>query len=152
MKKINFTLLYEISGATATAIAAAFWTISYGFAKFSHDHANMQHLVFELLFVISSISFFWFHINYLKLAQISPNPDPNQLHYFQLCIWIIINIICSLQFDSSLLSPIYQNHILKWFQKFIKLFSNSCKDYNILIGYFGHNYYSKDVKLMRIII
>ena len=69
-----------------------------------------------------------------------------------LCIWIIINIICSLQFDSSLLSPIYQNHTLKWLQNFIKLVSNSCKGNNILIKCFRHSYYSKDAKPMRIII
>ena len=69
-----------------------------------------------------------------------------------LCIWIIINFICFLQFDSFLLSPIYQNNTLKWLQNFIKLVSNFCKGNNMLIECFMHNYYSKDVILMRIII
>ena len=69
-----------------------------------------------------------------------------------LCIWIIINFICFLQFDSSFLSSIYQKHTLKWLQNLIKLVSNSYKGNNMLIECFRHNYYSKDVKLMRIII
>ena len=72
--------------------------------------------------------------------------------FLSLCIWIIINFICFLQFDSSLLLSIYQKHTLKWLQNFIKLVSNSYKGNNMLIECFMHNYYSKDVKHMRIII
>ena len=87
-----------------------------------------------------------------------PQPPPNQLQSWSkpialllsLCIWIFMNFICYLQFDSSLLSSIYQNHTLKWLQNFIKLVSNSYKGNNMLIECFRHNYYSKDVKLMRI--
>ena len=119
-------------------------------AKFSHDHANLQHLVFKLLFVIYFIFFFWLHLNYLQIS----NKSWSKLIILilLLCIWIIINIICLLQIDSFFLSPIYQNHTLKWLQNFIKLVNNSYKSNNLLIEYFKYNYCSKDVKLMRIAI
>ena len=101
------------------------------------------------LFAIFSISFSWFHSNYLQInSKFRSKPIALLL---SLCIWIIINFICSFQFDSSIFSPIYQNHTLKWLQNFIKLVSNSYKG-NMLIECFMHIYYSKDVKFMRIII
>ena len=126
------------------------WSISHDCANFSHVHAKLKNIVFQLFFAISSISFSWFHFNHLQINSKSRS-KPISL-FLSLCIWIIINFICSLQFDSSLLSPIYPNHILKWLQNFIKLVSNSCKGNNMSIECFRHNYYSKDVKLMRIII
>ena len=111
---------------------------------------EIENMVFQLLFVISPISFSWFHFNYLQINSKSRSKPIALL--LLLCIWIIINFICSFQFDSSLLSPIYQNHTLKWLQHFLKLVSNFCKGNNMLIECFRHNYYSKDVKLMRIII
>ena len=65
--------------------------------------------------------------------------DYHQLYLFS-SIWFI-------SFVTS-----YKKHTLKWLQNFIKLVSNSCKGNNMLIECFRHNYYSKDVKLMRIII
>ena len=118
--------------------------------EFSHDHAKWKYIIFQLFFVISSISFFWIHLNHLQINSKSRSKPIALL--LSLCIWIFINFICSLQFDSSLVSPIYQNHTLKWLQNFIKLVSNSCKGNNMLIEYFKHNYYSKDVKLVRISI
>ena len=53
--------------------------ISHSHAKFSLDHVNLQHLVFELLFVNSSIFFF---LTPSQLPLISSNPSLNQLHYF----------------------------------------------------------------------
>ena len=125
-----------------------FCFISHDYAKISHGHAKLKNMLFRLLFAISPISFSWFHFNYLQINS-KCRSKPIAL-LLSLCIWIIINFI--LQFDSSLLSPIYQNHTLKWLQNFIKLVSNSCKGKNMLIECFRHNYYSKDVKLMRIII
>ena len=125
-------------------------SISRDCANFLHVHAKWKNIVFQLIFVISSISFFWFHFNYLQINSKSQSKPIALL--ISLCIWIIINFIYSFQFNSSILSPIYQNHTLKWLQNFIKLVSNSCKGNNMLIECFRHNYYSKDVKLMRIII
>ena len=127
-----------------------FYFISHDYAKISHGHAKSRNMLFRLLFAISLISFSWFHFNYLQINSKSQSKPIELL--LSLCIWIIINFICFLQFDSSLLSPIYQNHTLKWLQNFIKLVSNSYKSKNMLIECFMHNYYSKDVKLMRIII
>ena len=120
------------------------------FCFISHDYAKLKNMLFRLLFAISLISFSWFHFNYFQINSKSRSKPIALL--LSLCIWIIINFICFLQFDSSLLSLIYQNHILKWLQNFIKLVSNSYKDKNMLIECFMHNYYSKDVKLMKIII
>ena len=111
---------------------------------------EMEILNLSTLFAIFSISFSWFHFNYLQINSKSRSKPIALL--LLLCIWIIINFICSFQFDSSLLSPIYQNHTLKWLQNFIKLVSNSCIGNNMLIECFRHNYYSKDVKFMRIVI
>ena len=105
-------------------------------------------------FLSSSWSFFQFSYFDYKLATSNkPKSQSKPIALLLLlCIWIIINIICSPQFDSSLLSSIYQNHTLKWLHNFIKLVSNFCKGNNMLIECFRHNYYSKYVKLMRIII
>ena len=116
----------------------------------SHDYAKLKNMFFRLLFAILPISSFLIHLYHLQFSSKSQSKLIALL--LSLCIWIIINFICFLQFDSSLLSPIYQNHTLKWLQNFIKLVSNYCKGKNMLIEYFRHNYYSKDVKLMRIII
>ena len=124
--------------------------ISHDCVKISHGHAKSKNMLFRILFAISLISFSWFHFNYLQINSKSRSKPIALL--LSLCIWIIINFICFLQFDSSLLSPIYQNHTLKWLQNFIKLVSNSYKDKNMLIECFRHNYYSKDVKLVRIIL
>ena len=60
---------------------------------------------FELLFVFSSISLSWFHFNHLQINSKSQSKPIALL--LSLCIWIIINIICLLQINSSLSSPIY---------------------------------------------
>ena len=89
--------------------------------------------------------------NFFLLSPLQLPPNQLQIPIQTDCI-ASFNFICFLEFDSSLLSPIYQNHTLKWLQDFIKLVSNSCKGNNMLIECFTHNYYSKYVKLMRIII
>ena len=75
-----------------------FWFILHNHAKFLHDHANIQHLVFKLPFVISSIFFFWFHLNYLQLAQMSVQTNcitsfilhlDHHQHYLFSSIWFI---------------------------------------------------------------
>ena len=75
-----------------------FWFISHNHAKFLHDHANIQHLVFKLPFVISSISFFWFHLNYLQFVQMSVQTNcitsfimylDHHQHYLFFSIWFI---------------------------------------------------------------
>ena len=75
----------------------AFWSISHSHAKFLHDHAKWKYLIFQLLFFISSISFFWIHLNHL---QISSKVGPNQLHYFfhyalgsSLTLFVLFNFI-----------------------------------------------------------
>ena len=130
-----------------------FWFISHDYANFPHVHAKWEKHSFSTPFAISSISsisFSWFHFNYLQINSKSQYKPIALL--LSLCIWIIINFTCSLQFDSSFLSLIYQNHTMKWLKNFIKLVSNSCKGNNMLIECFRHNYCSKDVKLIRIII
>ena len=95
----------------------------------------------------------FFIFNPSPSSQLSSKSQSKPIALFlSLCIWIIINFICFLQFDSSLLTQIYQYHTLKWLQNFIKLVNNSYKGKNMLIECFKHNYYPKDVKLMRIII
>ena len=89
-----------------------FCFISHDCANFLYVHAKWKNIVFQLFFVISSFSFFWFHFNYLQINSKSQSKPMALL--ISLCIWIIINFICFLQFDSFLLSPIYQNHTLKW--------------------------------------
>ena len=91
----------------------------------SHGHAKLKNMLFRLLLAISPISSFLIHLHHLQLSSKSQSKLIALL--LSLCIWIIINFICFLQFDSSPLSPIYQNHTLKWLQNFIKLISNSCK-------------------------
>ena len=127
-----------------------FYFILHDYAKISHGHAKLKNMLFRLLFAIFPIFSFLIHLYHLQFSSKSQSKPIALL--FSLCIWIIINFICFLQFDSSLLSPIYKKHTLKWLQNFIKLVSNSCKGNNMLIECFRHNYYSKDVKLMRIII
>ena len=127
-----------------------FCFISHNYAKISHGHAKSKIMLFRLLFAISLISSCLIHLHHIQLSSKSQSKLIALL--LSLCIWIIISFICFLQFDSSLLLPIYQKHTLKWLQNFIKLVSNSCKGNTMLIECFRHNYYSKDVKLMRIII
>ena len=78
----------------------SFWSISHSHARFSHDHTKWKYLIFQLFFVISSISFFWIHLNHLQINSKSRSKSIALL--ISLCIWIFINFICSLQFDSSL--------------------------------------------------
>ena len=127
-----------------------FYFILHDYVKISHGHEKSKNMLFRLLFAISLIFSFLIHLHHLQFSSKAWLKPITLL--LSLCIWIIINFICFLQFDSSLLSPIYQNHTLKCLQNFIKLVSISCKGKNMLIECFRHNYYSKDVKLMRIII
>ena len=118
------------------------WSVSHGHAKFlftfplvcysqnpfcfiSHGHAKLKNMFFRLLFAISLVSSFLIYFHHLQFSSKAWSKPITLL--LSLCIWIIVNFICFLQFDSSLLTQIYQNHILKWLQNFIKLVSNSCK-------------------------
>ena len=78
----------------------------------SHDYAKLKNMFFRLLFAILPISSFLIHLYHLQFSSKSQSKQIALL--LSLYIWIIINFICILQFDSSLLSPIYQNHTLKW--------------------------------------
>ena len=81
------------------------------FCFISHNYAKLKNMLFRLLFTILPISLFLIHLYHLQFSSKSQSKPIVLL--LSLCIWIIINFICFLQFDSSLLSPIYQNHILK---------------------------------------
>ena len=52
----------------------------------------------------------------------------------------------------SFASQFINNHTLKSLQSLQKMLTNFCKSNNMLIGYFRHNYYPKDVKRMTIAI
>ena len=109
----SFAYSYEINLDILLSLQhkSLIWSNSHNHVKCLHDHANMQHLVFELFFVLYSIFFFWLHFNY---PEISYKFQSNLIILLlPLCIWIIINIICIFQIDSSLSSTIYQNHTLK---------------------------------------
>ena len=93
------------------------------------------------------------HFFILISLQLPPNPNTNRLHCF-----------FHYAFGSSSTLFVFFNLIhlfCYWFIKnipwndsknFIKLVSNSCKGKHMLIECFRYNYYSKYVKLMRIII
>ena len=65
----------------------------------SHDYAKSRNMLFRLLFVISLISSCLIHLHHLQLSSKSQSKLIALL--LSLCIWIIINFICFLQFDSS---------------------------------------------------
>ena len=172
MNPSNFAQWCEVEDPLA--LFSSSWSVSHDCAKISHGHAKLlftfplvccsQHplcfilhghaklknMLFRLFFAISPISSFLIHLYHLQFNSKSQSKPIALL--LSLCIWIILYFICFLQFDSSLLSQIYQNHTLKWLQNFIKLVSNSCKGNNMLIECFRHNYYLKDVNLIRIIV
>ena len=52
----------------------------------------------------------------------------------------------------SFASQFINSHTLKSLQSLQKMLTNFCKSNNMLIGYFRHNYYPKDVKRMTIAI
>ena len=83
----------------------------HSFCFISHGHAKLKNMPFRLLFAIFPISFFLIHLYNLQFNSKSQSKPIALL--LSLCIWIIINFIYFLQFDSSLLSLIYQNHTLK---------------------------------------
>ena len=89
MSSTNFVRLCEINNSTVVVIA--FWSILHDCAKFSHDHeksACTSSLAYSIIspsgpfrmtflsFLLSFLSFFSFD------STSTPNPDPNQLHYF----------------------------------------------------------------------
>ena len=74
-----------------------FCFISYDYAKFSHGHAKSKIMLFRLLFAISLISSCLIHLHHLQLSSKSQSKLIALL--LSLCIWIIINFICFLQFD-----------------------------------------------------
>ena len=167
MKKTNFTWSCEINGATTTTITSG--TISHNCAKISHDHTKSTckfslacstnpssgpfitvMRICNIWFLNFPLSFFLFP--YFNFTLTTSNPDPNQLHYFfhytfrsSSTLFVLFNSI------HLFCHQFIKINTLKWLQNFIKLVSNYCKDNNILIGYFRHNYYSTDVNFMRII-
>ena len=77
---------------------------------------------------------------------------PHLAQFAQLCKLAIYGFWTPLQFNSYLLSLNVLKSHLEMTPNLIKLVSNFCKGNNILIELFRHNYYLKDVKLMKIII
>ena len=125
MQKFRMVMRNHFSHFPYVLQPSLFCFISHDYAKILHGHAKLKNMLFRLLLAISPISSFLIHLHHLQLSSKSQSKLIALL--LSLCIWIIINFICFLQFDSSPLSPIYQNHTLKWLQNFIKLISNSCK-------------------------
>ena len=79
----------------------------YPFCFISHGHAKLKNMFFRLLFAISPIFSFLIQLHHLQFSSKAWSKPITLL--LSLYIWIIINFICFLQFDSSHLSPIYQN-------------------------------------------
>ena len=75
-----------------------FCFISHDYAKISHGHAKSRNMLFRLLLAIFPISSFLIHLHHLQLSSKSQSKPIALL--LSLCIWIIINFICFLQFDS----------------------------------------------------
>ena len=132
MKKINFAWSCEISGAIV--VATTFQTISHDYVKFLHVHAKSTYTsslacntnslsspirmimrICNTWFLSFPLSFFPFPSFNSTLTTSNYPKSKSKLIalLILLCIWIIINIIYSLEFNSSLLPSIYQNHILK---------------------------------------
>ena len=104
----HFAWLCEIfAWSCEISFEISLWFVAKNvFLSISHDHAKWKYIIFHSFF--SFLPFFSFESTSITSKSHS---KPIAL-LFSLCIWIFINFICSLQFDSSLLSPIYQNHTL----------------------------------------
>ena len=141
----HFTWLYEINFEMSLWFTTknALWSISHDCAKISHDHAKWKYIIFQLIFDISSISFFWIHLNHLQIISKA----------WSKCIASSSSSTSFALFNSiSLLSLNASKITLKYFQNFTKTSSISCKGNNVLLEHIRHNYYSKGMELMRIII
>ena len=120
-----------------------FWSISHDCANFPHVHAKWKNIVFQLLFAISPISFFCIHLNHLQFNSKT----------WSKCIAFSSSSTLFTFIDSILLLSLNTSKItLKYLQNFTKTISISCKGSNVLLEHIRHNYYSKGMKLMRIII
>ena len=117
------------------------WSISHEYEKFSHDHVKWKYINFQLLFDISSISFFWIHLNHLQISSkawskcIASSSSSTSFAF--------LNSISLLSLNASKIT-------LKNLQNFTKTSSISCKGNNVLLGNIRHIYYLKE--FMRIII
>ena len=172
MRSSNFAWLCEIKNATATIYIflkhfawlceifawsceigfeiplglqhkSTFWSILHSHAKFLHDHAKWKYLIFKLLFVISSISFFWIHLNHLQISSNSWSQCIDSSSSSTL--FALLNSITLLSLNASKIT-------LKYIQNFTKTISIFCKGNNVLFGHIKHNYYSNYMEFMRIII
>ena len=112
---------------------STFWSILHSHAKFLHDHAKWKYLIFKLLFVISSNSFFWIHL------QI------NSKYWSKYIESSSSSTLFSLLSSISLLSLNDSKITLKYLQNFIKTISISCKGNDVLLRHIMHNYYSKGI-------
>ena len=65
-------------------------SISHDYADFLHVHAKWKNIVFQLLFVISSISFFWVHFNYL---QINSKSQSKLIALLLSTLFVFLNLI-----------------------------------------------------------
>ena len=121
----------------------AFWSISHSHAKFLHDHAKWKYLIFQLLFFISSISFFWIHLNHLQIS--SKSWSKCIAFSSSSTLFTLLNFISFLSLNASKIT-------LKYLQNFTKTISISCKGNNVLLVHIRYNYYSKSMEFMGIII
>ena len=121
----NFAWLCEISNSTVAV--TVFWSISHDYVKFLHDHAKWKYLIFNISFLIYSISSFWIHLNYLQINSKSWSKcidfsSSSTLFFF-------LNSISFLSLNASKIT-------LKYFQNFTKIISISYKyPINTLYGF-----------------
>ena len=115
---------------------STFWSIL-------HSHAKWKYLIFKLSFVIFSISSFWIHLNYLQIS--SKSRSKYIASSLSSILFALLNFISLLSLNASKIT-------LKSLQNFTKIISISCKGNNVLLGHIRHNYYSKGMQFMRIII
>ena len=125
----NFTRLCEVENSSTPFLPS--WSILHGHAKISfrfsplscsqnpfcsisHDCANFLHVHVRWKNIVfnSFLSFLPF-LSFDSTSSASKSQSKPIALLLSLCVWILINFICFLQLDSSLLSPIYQNHTLK---------------------------------------
>ena len=111
------------------------WSILLDCAKFSHDHAKsalqfpfgLPHK-FQLLFVISSISFFWIYLNHLQISSKSWSKCIDSSSSSTL--FALLNSISLLSLDASKIT-------LKYLQNFTKPLVSLAKATMYYLGILG---------------
>ena len=106
------------------------FTTQFHFLVHSYDHAKWKYLIFKLSFVVSSISSFWIHLNYLKISSKS---------WSKYIVSSSSSTLFALLDSISLLSLNASKITLKYLQNFTKIISISCKANNVLLGHIKHN-------------